>query len=215
MSSAIPGAGNVHPGHGATPSTTALSSSRTEQFDPLLCPSKSGANHGGDAMENSALDKERCPHVRNETPPRLGNLDAHCRSLESTLPATISGSPGTSGDCISSQARQPPSLGDLLRGAILGAKLHNDSCWCWANAGLLCTLWAILCRQTFSLSDFGVQLRPVRAFLHALHSTPGLKVVEAFMDLFQHVQRTCIPRDVGEFVSELIVWLETEAISMT
>ena len=110
-------------------------------------------------------------------------------------------------NCISSQARQPPSLGDILRGAILGAKLHNDSCWRWANAGLLCTLWAILRRQTFSLSDFGVQLRPVRAFLHALHSTPGIKVVEAFMDLFQHVQRTCVPRDVGEFVSELIVWL--------
>ena len=159
-------------------------------------------------MENSALDEERCPHVRNETPTWFGNLDAHCRPLESPLSATISGGSGNpQKNCISSQARQPPSLGDILRGAILGAKLHNDSCWRWANAGLLCTLWAILRRQTFSLSDFGVQLRPVRAFLHALHSTPGIKVVEAFMDLFQHVQRTCVPRDVGEFVSELIVWL--------
>ena len=46
-------------------------------------------------------------------------------------------------------------------------------------------------------------------------TTPGIQVAEAFSDLFQQARMVCAPRDVGEFVSELIVWLETEAISMT
>ena len=215
MSTAFADSGSGSTRHGAKIAAPPLGSTRTEQSDPLLRTPKSRPHYGSDTMEDSALDEERCPHVRDEVPSWLSGVDAHSRSAEGTLPTTITCSPGDSGNCLSSQVREPPTLGDLLRGALLGAQLCNNSCWCWANAGLLSTLWALLCRQTFSLSDFGPQLRPIRAFLHVLQTTPGIQVAEAFSDLFQQARMVCAPRDVGEFVSELIVWLETEAISMT
>ena len=67
----------------------------------------------------------------------------------------------------------------------------------------------------FSLDDFGSQIRRVRAFLHQLQATPGTSVAQAFPARFQHAAQKCMPRDVGEFVSELVTWLESEAISMT
>ena len=37
----------------------------------------------------------------------------------------------------------------------------------------------------------------------------------SFPDLLSHAAQKCMPRDVGEFVSELVDWLESQAISMT
>ena len=37
----------------------------------------------------------------------------------------------------------------------------------------------------------------------------------AFPDLLRQAASSCMPRDVGEFVSELVTWLESEAVSMT
>lgn len=83
------------------------------------------------------------------------------------------------------------------------------------KCSLLCTIWAILCRLDFSLEDFGVQIRPVRTFLHRLRTIPGTSVALAFPDLLRQAASSRMPRDVGEFVSELVTWLETEAVSMT
>ena len=70
----------------------------------------------------------------------------------------------------------------------------------------------LLRRQTFSLQDFGIQ---IRAFLHRLQAIPGTSVALAFPDLLRHASLNCMLRDVCEFVSELVTWLESEAVSMT
>lgn len=53
-----------------------------------------------------------------------------------------------------SQDWTPTTLEEIMRTIILGAQLLNNSCWCWANAGLLCTLWALLSRPSFAMGPF-------------------------------------------------------------
>ena len=115
-------------GHGAAIATPALSSTGTKQLDPVLCPPQSGPNYRSDTMEDSAFDEERRPHVRNEASSELSSVDAHCRSVESPFPTTLKSSSRDPGGCLPSQVREPPTLGDILRGALLGAQLCNNSC---------------------------------------------------------------------------------------
>ena len=156
-------AGHQRDRDGADTSTPPCSPPGTGQSDQVLCSQEPGKHYRGYTMEDSAGHAERSADVRDEIPHWFSCMDAGDRS----------------GLCVLPPAREPPALRDLLRGAFLGAQLQNDSCWCWANAGLLCTIWALLCRQTFSLE---VQIRPVRAFLHRLQTTPGTSVALAFPD---------------------------------
>ena len=207
--------GDCHRRDGAEDPAPPYGIDGTGQLGSILCTQESGQHHGGHPMEDSASYEERPTHVRDALADRLSSLDVGGGPSEGSLTAEISGCARDPGDCIPPPIREPPSLKELLCGALLGAQLQNDSCWCWANAGLLSTLWALLCRQTFSLGDFGAQIRSIRAFLHQLRTTPRQKVVQCFPDLFQQATQQCVPRDAGEFVSELLLWLETEAISMT
>ena len=215
MPSSISDTGHQHHRDGTEDPTAAHRTSGAGQSHQVLRSQEPGEHYRSDTLENPIGHAERSADVRDEVPRRLSNMDAGGRSTESTLPAEIKSSAGDPGHCLSPPAREPPPLRDLLRGALLGAQLTNDSCWCWANAGLLCTLWALLCRQTFSLEDFGMQIRPVRAFLHRLQAMPGTSVALAFPDLLRSAASKCMPRDVGEFVSELLTWLESEAVSMS
>ena len=201
--------GDCHRRDGAKDSTSPYGIDGTGQ----LCTQESGQHHGGHSMEDSASYEERPTYVRDALADWLSSVDAGGGPSEGPLTAEISSCARDPGDCIPPPIREPPSLKELLCGALLGAQLQNDSCWCWANAGLLSTLWALLCRQTFSLGDFGTQIRSIRAFLHQLRDTP--RQAQCFPVLFQQATQQCVPRDVGEFVSELLLWLETEAISMT
>ena len=207
--------GNLDGRDGPEAPTTPCGTPGTHQSDQVLRYEESEQYNGSDALEDPVGHAERPADVRNEGPSRLSSVDARCWTVESPLTTAVASRARTARHSLSPPAREPPPLRDILCGAILGAQLTNDSCWCWANAGLLCTLWALLGRSSFSLDDFGSQLRPVRAFRHRLQTMSGTSVALSFPDLLSHAAQKCMPRDVGEFVSELVDWLESQAISMT
>ena len=97
-------------------------------------------------------------------------MDAGGRSTESPLAAEMQGGTGDAGLC-----RIPAGTATAgTEGSLYEEHFWGHSCRMTAvGAGRMQVCSApfglILCRLDLSLEDFGVQIRPVRAFLHRLH----------------------------------------------